>query len=291
MVESVTPAPSSVGGRVAPTIDGPDGTPDGRLGLGGACRRCRSGDRQTVEGHRGGCRHVEGVDPGRHGDGDHHVGRGQGRRRQTRPLGPHEQGDPAGPGPNRVSWSSCRRTVGRPTGRGASAQSTNPADRTPVKAVRPRVEPAKGRSKAPWPPRPGRTPVEGIRTGRVEQTAATPKAAALRNRAPMFSGSLRPSRTATSGNPLAAGAGRRRRAAPGRGGVGVGWPANHATTPRCSRNPTRRQSGHGARRTRAHRASGRHRPGRRPMSPGGRRPGGTGTTQVAVEQLAIRTNQ
>jgi len=47
---------------------------------------------ERVEGYSGGCCYVQRVDPVRHRDGDHHVGRCQGRIRQARPLCTEEQG-------------------------------------------------------------------------------------------------------------------------------------------------------------------------------------------------------
>jgi hypothetical protein len=51
-----------------------------------------SGAGERVEGNSGGCCYVQRVDPVRHRDGDHHVGRCQGHIRQARPLCTEEQG-------------------------------------------------------------------------------------------------------------------------------------------------------------------------------------------------------
>ncbi len=47
---------------------------------------------ERVEGHGGGGGYVQRVDPVRHRDGDHHVGRGQSHIGEAEPLRPQEQG-------------------------------------------------------------------------------------------------------------------------------------------------------------------------------------------------------
>ena len=70
--------PALLGDTPKPTAPTP-GTPTSEAG-------------ERVEGNGGGCCYVQRIDPVRHRDGDHHIGRCQGRIRQARPLCTEEQG-------------------------------------------------------------------------------------------------------------------------------------------------------------------------------------------------------